>query len=213
MGNRMKMMMKSIIPLLVGIAFPLFSLGQQEYEDSLILERQIHDKQFMEQVLNEEERAILGEICYFPVDEKYIVDVKLTLKKGKRFIMPMSQERIVYYRSVGTLEFKINDTVCTLQLLKNLSSRNKELKNYYFLPFRDGTSGKTTYGGGKYMDIVLTKDELKAGNITLDFNTSYHPYCAYSSRYSCPIVDAANRVVPKIEAGECYDVEKYDGAH
>ncbi len=76
------MMMKSIIPLLVGIVFPMFSISQQDYEDSLILERQIHDKQFMEQVLNEEERKILGEICYFSVDEKYIVEAKLTLKKA-----------------------------------------------------------------------------------------------------------------------------------
>lgn len=203
--------MKTIISVLAGIVFPILSFGQQSYADSLVLERQIHDKQFMADVLNDEERKIVREICYFNVDTNLIVPATLSLKKGKRFIMPMSQERIVYYRSVGTLKFKINDSVCTLQLYKNLSSTDKTFKNYYFLPFRDGTSGKTTYGGGKYMDIILSKDQLKAGNVILDFNTSYHPYCAYSSRYSCPIVEASNRISTEIEAGECYTLN--DEAH
>jgi len=192
------------IRLIFGILFPLFSFGQSSYTDSLTLEREIHDREFFENVLNEEERAIVKEICYFSIDTNYIVEAEFIPKKGKRFIMPMSKERIQYYRSVGTLTFKVNGVECSLQLLKNLSSTDKTFKNYYFLPFRDGTSGETSYGGGRYMDLILTKQQLKDGKVLIDFNTCYHPYCAYSERYSCPIVDAANKISPKIEAGECY---------
>lgn len=193
----------------ICLLFPALTFAQKSYSDSLTMERLVHDKQFFAEVLNEEERAKVHEICYFPIDTNYIVDATFTPKKGKRFIMPMSKERLVYYRSVGTLQFTINDTLCSLLLFKNLSSRNKELKDFYFLPFRDGTSNISSYGGGRYMDVILTKSQLKGGKIELDFNTCYHPYCAYSDRYSCPIVDAANRITPKIEAGECYTLEEH----
>ncbi len=196
------------VGLLFGMLFPLFSFGQNSYTDSLILEREIHDKQFFENVLNEEERAVVKEICYFSIDTNYIVEAEFTPKKGKRFIMPMSKERIQYYRSVGTLKFTVNGKECSLQLYKNLSSTDKTFKNYYFLPFRDGTSGISTYGGGRYMDLILTKQQLKGGKVEIDFNTCYHPYCAYSDRYSCPIVGKSNTIEPKIEAGECYTLSE-----
>ncbi len=202
--------MKTLLLLYVLAVAPMSLFAQKSYADSLILERQIHDERFFKEVLNEEEKKHVGEICYFPVDTNYIVEATFTAKKGKRFVMPMSKERVVYYRSVGTLQFTIRDTLCTLQLFKNLSSTNKELKNYYFLPYRDGTSAITTYGGGKYIDIVLTKEQFNSGKVIIDFNTSYHPYCAYSERYSCPIVDAANRIAPLIEAGECYTLNHDD---
>ncbi len=198
---------------IIAVVVPFLGKTQNSYVDSLTVEREIHDEQFFKQVLNDEEKAALKQICYFPIDSNYIIPATLTLAKGKRFVMPMSQERVVYYRSVGTLTFKVNGETCTLQLFKNLSSTNKALKNFYFLPYKDGTSGKTTYGGGKYMDLILTKEQLKSGKVTIDFNTSYHPYCAYSSRYSCPIVDPKNKIAPKIEAGECYELAGHEEGH
>jgi hypothetical protein len=68
------------------------------------------------------------------------------------------------------------------------------------LPFTDKTSGSESYGGGRYID-VLTTDENPDGTITIDFNKSYNPYCAYNDRYSCPITPKENRVTVALRAG------------
>lgn len=73
-----------------------------------------------------------------------------------------------------------------------------------FLPFADGTSGRETYGGGRYLldgikgaDLGTTGDKL-----VLDFNFAYNPSCAYSPRWSCPLAPAHNRLPRDIRAGE-----------
>lgn len=66
-----------------------------------------------------------------------------------------------------------------------------------FIPFRDATSGKTTYGSGRYLEA-----ELEHGLVQLDFNLAYNPYCAYSDGWSCPIPPSENWLQIPIEAGE-----------
>ena len=44
----------------------------------------------------------------------------------------------------------------------------------YFLPFADGTSGRETYGAGRYLDVQMLPD----GKVLVDFNYAYNPYCA-----------------------------------
>lgn len=50
-----------------------------------------------------------------------------------------------------------------------------------FLPFRDATAGRETYGGGRYLlDTVKGADLGGTGDtLTLDFNFAYHPSCFY----------------------------------
>ena len=67
-----------------------------------------------------------------------------------------------------------------------------------FVPFRDGTSGRETYGSGRYLDIRVEADD----SYVLDFNFAYNPYCAYSDSYSCPLPPAENWLPVRIEAGE-----------
>ncbi len=73
-----------------------------------------------------------------------------------------------------------------------------------FLPFRDGTSGVSTYGGGRYLiDTIKGADlGLTEGRTILDFNFAYNPSCAYSSRWACPLAPAAKRLVASVAAGE-----------
>lgn len=67
-----------------------------------------------------------------------------------------------------------------------------------FLPFRDATSGKETYGGGRYLDLDPNED----GTVTIDFNLAYSPYCAYNDGYSCALPPTENWMQVPIEAGE-----------
>jgi len=73
-----------------------------------------------------------------------------------------------------------------------------------FLPFRDATSGRTTYGGGRYLldtakgaDLGVRSDEL-----VLDFNFAYHPSCVHDSTWTCPLAPLENRLAAPIDAGE-----------
>ena len=67
-----------------------------------------------------------------------------------------------------------------------------------FVPFLDATSGRETYGAGRYLDLEPEGD----GTYSLDFNMAYHPFCVFAPSYSCPLTPAENRLPIRIEAGE-----------
>ena len=73
-----------------------------------------------------------------------------------------------------------------------------------FLPFRDLTNGRETYGGGRYLYDTIKGADLGAGqgHIVLDFNFAYNPSCAYSPRWVCPLSPPENSLAFRVEAGE-----------
>lgn len=75
-----------------------------------------------------------------------------------------------------------------------------------FLPFADATCGTETYGGGRYLLDTIKGADLgpvrPGGLLFLDFNFSYFPSCAYSSRYVCPQAPSTNRLARPVRAGE-----------
>lgn len=93
-----------------------------------------------------------------------------------------------------------------------LAGRHLELELYWlegygggiFLPFRDATSGRETYGAGRYLLDTVKGTDLGAtdGRLVLDFNFSYNPSCAYDPRWICPLATRANHVPIPIRAGE-----------
>ena len=68
-----------------------------------------------------------------------------------------------------------------------------------FIVFADETSGKTTYGAGRFIDIPKP-DAL--GNTEIDFNKAYNPPCAFTAFATCPLPPAQNRLKVAIPAGE-----------
>jgi len=97
----------------------------------------------------------------------------------------------------GEFRFKIGDKACTLQAYK--SDPNEER---LFVPFRDETSGKETYGAGRYLDLDDEHHCTTDGKWILDFNCAYNPWCAYSDAYACPFVDPENWLKVAVRAGE-----------
>ena len=186
---------------IIGCWMCCFSMNAQSYTETIELHRTTSNLEMLVEVLDSAESKAFEGICYFPIDSNYRVTATFKRKKGKKFAMPMTKTRLVYYRQYGIVSFTIHDTLCSLVVYENLSlKKKKEFKNYLFLPFRDGTTAISTYGGGRYLDL-----EKSTGNtIIIDFNRAYHPYCVYSARYSCPIPPAENTVAPSISAGECY---------
>jgi uncharacterized protein (DUF1684 family) len=74
-----------------------------------------------------------------------------------------------------------------------------------FLPFRDATNGRETYGAGRYLlDTAKSADLGTDGNggLVVDFNFAFQPSCAFDPIWSCPLAPPENRVDLRIEAGE-----------
>ncbi|MCW5874529.1 MAG: DUF1684 domain-containing protein [Anaerolineales bacterium] len=74
----------------------------------------------------------------------------------------------------------------------------------YYLLVRDGTSGKTSYGAGRF----LTSEQPTGDEVVLDLNKLYSPPCAFTEFATCPLPQPSNVLAVTIEAGE-----RYDGAH
>ena len=73
-----------------------------------------------------------------------------------------------------------------------------------FVPLRDGTSGDTSYGGGRYV-LDTAKGSWLGGDDThlvVDLNFAYHPSCRYDPRWTCPLAQPGNTVSVPVEAGE-----------
>ena len=85
--------------------------------------------------------------------------------------------------------------------LKTVSYRNKwDEIDVLLLLLRDGTSGKTTYGGGRVVEIAIPKGKPPA-SVTFDLNLAYSFLCAHSEFYNCPLV-LTNRVGVELPFGE-----------
>ena len=75
-----------------------------------------------------------------------------------------------------------------------------------FVMFADATSGKETYGAGRFIYVPMPVN----GVVPLDFNKSYNPPCAFNEFATCPLPPPQNRLSAlRIEAGE----KNYQGAH
>ena len=67
-----------------------------------------------------------------------------------------------------------------------------------FIMFADGTSGRQTYGGGRFLYAPLPVD----GRVQVDFNKAHNPPCAFTPFATCPLPPPGNRISLPVTAGE-----------
>lgn len=114
--------------------------------------------------------------------------------------IPHSAEGTTRFVEVGEVAFTLAGARRSLTLLW--------LKSYgggLFLPFRDATNSQQTYGGGRYLLDTVKGADLgtdRKGRLVVDFNYAYHPSCAWTDRWSCPLAPPANRLEVAVTAGE-----------
>ncbi|HNZ42737.1 MAG TPA: DUF1684 domain-containing protein [Bacteroidales bacterium] len=140
-------------------------------------------------------------LSFFPVNAKYCVISKLTLTPGEQaFEMPRSKGNTGTYRKYGVAEFMLNGTLCRLSVYQYMKFINDSLyKDDLFLPFKDLTNGRQTYGGGRFLELKIPDGD----QLIIDFNKAYNPLCCYGNpKYSCPIPPEENHLKIKILAGE-----------
>lgn len=141
---------------------------------------------------------------FFPVDMKYRVTAQfIKTENAEPFDLPTSSGKTKLYKEYGKARFILDGKPYTLTLYQSPDLiKQEKYRDYLFLPFRDATNGKETYGGGKYLDLTIPK----GNTVMLNFNKSYQPYCAYNAYdYNCPVVPEENRLPVEIRAGVMYE--------
>ncbi|GAB4011330.1 DUF1684 domain-containing protein [Spirosoma migulaei] len=142
------------------------------------------------------DKATFAGLRYFSPDPAYRVIARLEpfADKTQKLVVRMSDGNEEVYDKFAHAVFSLNGETCRLLVVK--------LENTYSILFRDATSGKETYGGGRYLE--LDPDKLTTNRAILDFNTAYNPYCVYNSGYSCPLPPPENTLPIAVKAGEKY---------
>jgi uncharacterized protein (DUF1684 family) len=123
---------------------------------------------------------------------------------GEIVIETGGEDGDIRYRRAGTLTFELEGVPARLTVFA-MTTYGGGL----FLPFRDATSRRETYGGGRYLfDTVKNTDglslELSADSdeVVIDFNFAYNPSCAYDARWACPLAPQENWLEAAVRAGE-----------
>ncbi|MBS1731593.1 MAG: DUF1684 domain-containing protein [Bacteroidetes bacterium] len=149
--------------------------------------------------LNETQRKHFPGIQFFPINMELIVPAKFVKTNSDEvFIMETSSHKQKKYYLYAKAVFNIKGKPYSLNVYQSLDLKNKKgFENFLFIPFKDETSGKETYGGGRYIDLEIPA----SGDITINFNKAYQPYCAYTEGYNCPIPPAVNTLPIPIYAG------------
>jgi uncharacterized protein (DUF1684 family) len=141
-----------------------------------------------------ETRASFPGLRYFPLDRDAVFKVNVhEFDEQPKVPIATSTGQIYDYIRYGEVQFEYRDVPCRLTVYLA-----DEYDDNLFVPFSDETSGKTTYGAGRYIELIEGED----GTYLLDFNRAYNPYCAYNSDWTCPIPPVENRLAVEVEAGE-----------
>jgi uncharacterized protein (DUF1684 family) len=171
------------------------------YPDALANYRAEKDEYFRtahDSPLPHDQRHGFAGLPYFPVDEALRFE-GLTLEpydgsEPASFQIPTSDGKLRAAERAGVFRFPLGGATQSLTGYRFADGGSESV----FVPFLDTTSGKESYGAGRYLDIFPEDD----GTYALDFNLAYHPSCVYDARFSCPLTPAENRLPLRIEAGE-----------
>lgn len=149
--------------------------------------------------LKEKDFKTFQSLDFFDWDAGYVVTATLVRTPDEKpFEMPTTTSRKPLYVKYGELLFTLDGKECKLNVYQNIEfSKRPGYANQLFLPFTDLTSGDTTYGGGRYLDVIIPEGDT----VVLNFHCAYNPLCAYNEKYSCPIVPAENDLPVAVRAG------------
>jgi uncharacterized protein (DUF1684 family) len=141
-------------------------------------------------------RRIFSGLPFAPYDAALRFEVTVEPAPPQRLELPTADDGVVPLDRLGTVE------------LDGLGRLDVWWLGGYgggvFLPLRDGSAGRTTYGGGRYLLDTVKGADLggDGGRLVVDLNFAYHPSCTYDPRWSCPLAPEGNRIPASVDAGE-----------
>ncbi len=130
----------------------------------------------------------------YPVDKRWRVKARLEpYDPPKKLEIANVLGQVSYVDCPGALLFEINGKEY------RLDPEGKPGEKSWFLNFSDETSGRETYGAGRYLVLDAPDED---GITHIDFNKAYNPPCAFSPYATCPLPPKQNHLDVEIRAGE-----------
>ena len=169
-------------------------MADPEYLDEITDWRKQRDLFFKEHYatpLSDEAIASFAGLEYFDANEALVVRGYVNEAPDSSISIDSSTGSVSQYPVAGIVDVVLPGGKVSLVAL-----RGDEDEAY--IPFRDGTSGKESYGGGRYVSVQMAVE----GECIVDFNRAINPYCAYDPDFSCPLPPPQNWLTVRIEAGE-----------
>jgi uncharacterized protein len=133
---------------------------------------------------------------FFPINPEFRFEAKFIERPGK-VPVPNVLGKTEMQESPGLVEFTLQGRAIQMRALY-------EGKTLFFV-FRDLTSKKETYQGGRMVNTPLPEN----GKVILDFNKAYNPPCTFTPYATCALPLKENILQVRIEAGEL----RYGGGH
>tara|TARA_B110000261_G_scaffold13008_1_gene13199 strand:- start:688 stop:1296 length:609 start_codon:yes stop_codon:yes gene_type:complete len=195
--------MKNLVVLVIIIITVLHACkDQKRYIPNLTeFQKELNSsfKDVTKSPLSKEDRQNFISLEFFDFDSSYVVKgILIPFQKDSIFDMKTNTDRMHTYNKFGKIKFNLDNTYFELNVYKDQELINDQTNiDDVFLPFYDNTNGITTYSGGRYMDLKVSKDSI----ISIDFNKAYNPSCVYNYKFSCPIVPSENFIALEINAG------------
>lgn len=143
-----------------------------------------------------------AELSYFPFAPEWVIDADWeTLSPTLRMAVPNVGGELKTVEVAHRAVFSVNGEQVSLL---PVSVGDSEV----FFVFRDRTSGRETYGAGRFLkaDPAPPGGALRGavgGRIRLDFNKAYNPPCAFTPFATCPLPPPENWLPFAVTAGEC----------
>ncbi len=129
----------------------------------------------------------------WPVDPAWRVTARLVREGAPRTIaVPNALGQVDHEPCPGILEFTLAGEPCRLLPMG-------EPDGPLFLVFGDATSGRTSYGGGRFL---ATEAPDADGTVVLDFNRAINPPCVFTPYATCPLPPEGNVLPVAVTAGE-----------
>ncbi|MFD3747570.1 DUF1684 domain-containing protein [Nocardia sp. NPDC058633] len=132
-------------------------------------------------------------VAAFPADPGWVATGRFTAFEQARTVTTgaVVDGLEQHHSAAGIIDFRIGDSHETLLAF----GTPDDLK----VLFTDATSGFTTYPAGRSLAVGAVEAD---GTVTLDFNRSVNPPCAFTDFATCPVAPRENRLRVAVEAGE-----------
>jgi uncharacterized protein (DUF1684 family) len=141
-------------------------------------------------------RAFAGSRWY-PIDPAFRVVAHLVPHAtATKIVVPDAAGGRQTLESPGTLELTLAGKPVRLDPVLDGDDPADQM-----IVFRDLTSGRETYGAGRFVRALRQPD----GTFVVDFNRAYSPPCAFTPYATCPLPPEQNRLKLAVPAGQKTD--------
>ena len=140
------------------------------------------------------ERLHFAGLDHYPADTTWRLEARLEPYNPPKAI-PITNVlgMVEEMASPGAVVFEVAGKSYRLDAVEEKGSKQ------LFLIFADATTGRETYGAGRYL---YADPPDKEGTVVVDFNRAHNPPCAFTNYATCPLPPSQNRLALRIEAGE-----------